>query len=72
MSYEKLKALGLGNNLSSLIASNPNDPKTYMLSLQINTNIALYQMLETAPTDALYKIRELIDLILAKRPDAKR
>lgn len=57
---------------ATMWAENPKDPRTYFLGLDFFTTVSVYSLLSGAPTDSLYLMRDLIDKLLAERPDAKR
>jgi hypothetical protein len=48
------------------------DPKNPRMVVQSTSAIELRQFFNGIPTEQLYDVRELIDTILASRPDAKR
>jgi len=65
-------ASGAGVTTSTLLAGDPRDAGTYVLSVAANLNIPIIELLSSAPTDALYLIRDMIDRILATREDARK
>ncbi|MEM3245971.1 MAG: hypothetical protein QXN16_04355 [Candidatus Micrarchaeaceae archaeon] len=60
------------NIVNQIMATDPKNARTYVLTFNVQTNINLYDMLKTAPTDSLYQILDLITKILGERSDSKR
>ncbi len=63
-----------GNAVSraALWSTDPKNPGAYFLAIDFKTTIGLGETLRSAPTDVLYKMRDLIELLLAERTDAKK
>ena len=55
-----------------MMAADVRDASTYGVKIAWSGQIPLAQLLDQLPTDALYRVKELADKILAKRPDARR
>lgn len=58
--------------VSNVMAADVRDASTYGVKIAWSGQIPLAQLLDQLPTDALYRVKELADKILAKRPDARR
>lgn len=63
---------GNGVSQAALWADNPKDASTYFLAVRFDATMNLYNVLKDAPTDALHRMRDLCDLMLAQRSDGRR
>lgn len=53
-------------------ASNPRDPKTFVLTIKAPQSVGLKQIFDNAPTEVLYQIQQLIQDVISSRIDGKR
>ena len=71
LDFKKPTAAPVGTE-SAIWAEDPRNPYTYALKITADINIPIVNLLGSAPTDALYLIRDVIDKILSEREDARK
>jgi len=69
--FKRPSATPIGTE-SAIWAEDPRNPYTYALKITADINIPIAQLLSSAPTEALYLIRDVIDKILSEREDARK